>query len=89
MTLPGAVDTVAFVVYVGDVLGPSLHLGPIVLLDNPSVQKARAVRDLIAAHGCRVLYLPSYSPDFSPSELAFAEANACFRPCGYPLPAES
>ena len=79
MTLAGALDTEAFYVYVRDVLGPSLRPGQIVLLDNLSAHHAAAVRDLIEDRDCQVLYLPPYSPDFSPIELAFAKLKAFLR----------
>jgi transposase len=82
MTREGAIDTAAFVAYVREVLGPSLQPGQIVLLDNLSAHKAVAVRDLIAARGCQVLYLPPYSPDFSPIELAFAKLKDFLRQTG-------
>lgn len=82
MTLAGALNTEAFYVYVRDLLGPSLRPGQIVLLDNLSAHHAAAVRDLIEDRGCAVLYLPPYSPDFSPIELAFAKLKAFLRQVG-------
>ncbi len=82
MTLAGAVDTEAFYVYVRDFLCPSLSPGQVVMLDNLSAHKAEAVRDLIEACACHVLYLPPYSPDFSPIELAFAKLKAFLRRVG-------
>lgn len=79
MTLEGALDTAAFHVYVRDFLAPSLRPGQVVLLDNLSAHKADAVSDLIAARGCRLLYLPPYSPGFSPIELAFSKLKAFLR----------
>lgn len=67
MTLAGAVDGVAFGVYVQDVLAPTLRPGQIVVLDNLQVHKNQAVREAIEACGCELLFLPSYSPDFNPS----------------------
>lgn len=82
LTLAGAVTTDTFYVYVRDFLGPSLRPGQVVLLDNLSAHKAAAVRELIEARGCEVLYLPPYSPDFSPIELAFAKLKAFLRRVG-------
>ena len=79
MTLPGALDTAAFLVYVREVLCPTLRPGQVVLLDNLSVHKAAAADRLIAARGCRLLFLPPYSPDFSPIEPAFAQLKAFLR----------
>jgi len=79
MTLHGALDTEAFVVYVRDFLAPSLRPGQVVLLDNLSAHKAEVVRDLIADRQCQLLYLPPYSPDYSPIELAFSKLKAFLR----------
>lgn len=79
MTLPGALDTPAFLVFVGEILGPTLRPGQIVVLDNLSVHKAAATERLLAARGCQLLFLPPYSPDFSPIELAFSQMKAFLR----------
>jgi len=79
MTLQGALNTAAFHVYVRDFLAPSLRPGQVVLLDNLSAHKAEAVRDLIEERQCQLLYLPPYSPDFSPIELAFSKLKAFLR----------
>ena len=79
MLLDGAADRVAFEVYLREILVPTLTPGQIVILDNLAVHKQRALRRLIHAAGCRVLFLPSYSPDFNPIELAFAEIKAYLR----------
>lgn len=79
MLLDGAADRVAFEVYLRHMLIPTLRPGQIVILDNLAVHKQAALRHLIHAAGCRVLFLPSYSPDFNPIELAFAEIKAYLR----------
>lgn len=82
MLLDGAMDRRAFERYVETFLVPSLQPGQLVVLDNLSVHKTVRIRQLIATAGCRVLYLPSYSPDFNPIELAFAEIKAYLRRIG-------
>jgi transposase len=82
MLLEGAVDTVAFEVYVAQVLGPTLTPGQIVLMDNLSSHKGSAVRTLIEARGCELRFLPSYSPDFSPIEHAFSKIKQYLRRTG-------
>jgi transposase len=69
----GAIDTVLFEAYVEQVLLPELVAGQIVVLDNLSVHKSVKVRRLIEGKGCKVWFLPAYSSDFSPIELAFAQ----------------
>lgn len=79
MTLAGAADGPAFVAYVRELLLPTLTPGQTVILDNLAVHKRAAVRRLIEAHGCRLLFLPPYSPDYNPIELAFAKLKAALR----------
>jgi transposase len=79
MTVQGAMDTAAFLVYVRDFLVPTLRPGQIVLLDNLAAHKHEAVRQLIADAGCQLLFLPPYSPDFAPIELAFSKLKEALR----------
>jgi transposase len=82
MLLDGAVDSLAFERYVEQVLVPTLRAGELVILDNLSVHKRPAIRAMIEAAGCRVLFLPSYSPDFNPIELALSKIKAYLRRVG-------
>jgi len=79
MALEGAVNTAAFLVFVRDLLVPTLRPGDIVLMDNLSCHKTDAVRLAIEAVGAHVLFLPPYSPDFSPIEQAFSKLKAGLR----------
>ena len=79
MQFLGGVSAVLFETYIEKVLGPSLRAGQTVILDNLQAHKSARVRELVAARGCRLLYLPPYSPDFSPIELAFAKIKAFLR----------
>jgi transposase len=79
MLLDGAADRVAFEVYIEQILVPTLSPGQIVILDNLAVHKQPALRRLIHGAGCRVLFLPSYSPDFNPIEMAFSKIKAWLR----------
>lgn len=72
----GGVTSAVFERYVEHILGPTLREGQIVVLDNLSAHKSPRLREILAARGCRVWYLPSYSPDYSPIELAFAKIKA-------------
>ncbi len=69
----------AFRTYVADVLAPTLRPGDTVVLDNLPAHKVRGIREHIEAVGARLLYLPAYSPDFNPIELAFAKLKAVLR----------
>jgi transposase len=82
MILDGALNGSAFQQYVDRFLVPSLRPNQFVVLDNLAVHRQAGVRRAIEAAGCRVLYLPSYSPDFNPIELAFSKAKAYLRRVG-------
>lgn len=79
MVLDGAMNGVAFHAYVEQVLLPTLAPGDIVIMDNLPAHKAEGVRHAIEGTGCRLLYLPPYSPDFNPIEKAFAKLKAVLR----------
>ncbi len=79
MVLEGAMNGAAFKAYVEQVLAPSLAPGDIVIMDNLSSHKVAGVRKAIKARGAFLLYLPPYSPDLNPIELAFSKFKALLR----------
>ena len=81
-TVDGAMDPAAFLVYVREVLGPTLQPGQIVVLDNLAVHQASTIRQAIEARGCELWYLPAYSPDLNPIEEAFSKLKAGLRRLG-------
>lgn len=82
MTLDGAADRPAFTAYVREFLAPTLRPGQVVVLDNLAVHKGAEARALVEARGCRFLFLPAYSPDRNPIELAFAKLKEALRRAG-------
>ncbi len=76
MVLDGAMHAAAFLAYVEQVLVPTLKPGDIVIMDNLSSHKAAAVRQAIEAAGAELRFLPPYSPDFNPIEMAFSKLKA-------------
>ena len=75
----GPIDNPTFLAYVEQVLAPTLQPGDVVVLDNLAVHKQPAVRAAIEAVGAQLRFLPPYSPDFNPIELAFAKLKAFLR----------
>ena len=79
MTVEGSTNKEVFLSYLQNVLCPALRPGQTVIMDNLAVHKNEAVRAQIEACGCRLWFLPSYSPDFNPIEHAFAKLKHSLR----------
>lgn len=79
LVLDGAMNAVAFRAYVEQVLVPTLSPGDIVVMDNLPAHKAEGVRQAIERAGAELHYLPPYSPDFNPIEIAFSKLKAVLR----------
>lgn len=79
LTVEGAVDTATPNVYVEQVLGPTIEAGDILILDNSSAHRASPVETAAAERGAQVIWLPPYSPDFSPIELMWSKIKTVLR----------
>ena len=79
MTGSGAVNGDVFATYLEQVLGPTLVPGDVVVLDNLPAHKVAGLAELVEACSARLLYLPPYSPDFNPLELAFGKLKTWLR----------
>ncbi len=79
MVLDGPINGSLFQDYVEQVLVPELRPGDIVVMDNLGSHKGAGVGAAIEAAGASLLYLPPYSPDFNPIELAFSKLEALLR----------
>ena len=77
--MEGATTKAVFEAYVEQVLAPSLRAGQVVILDNLGAHRGEGVREMVEARGCSLLFLPPYSPDFSPIEEAFSKIKALLR----------
>lgn len=75
----GARDRATFDQFVTALLVPSLTPGQIVVMDNLAVHKSVRARDAIEAAGCELRFLPTYSPDLNPIELAFSQLKHLLR----------
>jgi transposase len=75
----GAINGARFLAYVEQGLAPTLRPGDVVVMDNLKAHKVDGVREAIEAQGARLLFLPPYSPDLNPIELAFAKFKALLR----------
>jgi transposase len=82
MSVEGATDGAAFETYVRHFLAPTLKEGQLVVMDNLQVHKSLRVKDLIEGAGAEILFLPPYSPDFSPIEETFSKVKGILRRIG-------
>lgn len=71
-----------FTQYVRQYLAPELGAGDIVICDNLSSHKGTEARQIIADKGATLLFLPPYSPDLNPIEMAFAKLKQLLRKAG-------
>jgi transposase len=79
MTLDGAVNRLAFEAFVEWVLRPTLRPGDLVVMDNLSSHKGARTPQLIRSARAELIYLPPYSPDLNPIELAFSKIKQALR----------
>ena len=79
MTYKGTLNGEVFRPYVEQVLAPTLEAGDIVIMDNYSVHKVDGILDPIYAKGAKVLFLPAYSPDLNPIEMAWSKIKSILR----------
>ena len=79
LSVEGAVDTDGFDGFVRRVLVPALKPGDVVLLDNLNVHHASGITHAVQAVRGQVIFLPPYSPDFSPIEPCWSKVKTCLR----------
>lgn len=75
----GAMNGAAFDTYVRTQLAPAVGAGDIVVLDNLNVHKSPRAAAALAERGAWFLFLPRYSPDLNPIEMAFAKLKTHLR----------
>ncbi|WP_310619020.1 IS630 family transposase [Flexibacterium corallicola] len=77
--LDGAMNGKAFTTYITTQLAPCLHPKTVVILDNLSTHKVPEAARALRQSGCWFLFLPPYSPDLNPIEMAFSKLKAHLR----------
>jgi len=75
----GAMNRQAFDIYIQTQLAPQLGPGDVVILDNLSVHKSPRAAEALAERRAWFLFLPRYSPDLNPIEMAFAKLKTLLR----------
>jgi transposase len=73
LAVKGATTARVFETSVEKVLLPSLEPGQIAVMDNLGAHRPKRIRELVEQQGCKLLYLPAYSPDYNPIEQAYAK----------------
>ena len=79
LAVEGSTTTEVFGAFIEQIVAPRLRPGQIVVLDNLSAHKAPAVQAAIEACGAHLVFLPPYSPDFSPIELCWSKIKTFVR----------
>lgn len=78
----GSVDSLTFDAFISHKLVPKLWKGAVVIMDNCSIHKSDELDAMITAAGARLIYLPPYSPDFSPIENCWSKIKSILRRIG-------
>jgi transposase len=79
MLLKGSIDHSAFDAFVNELLLPRLRAGDVLLLDNLPAHKASQVEQSVARARAELIWLPAYSPDFSPNENCWLKMKTMVR----------
>lgn len=79
MLVEGAVDTLCFNVFGENFVRDCLKAGDVLVLDNLGAHRASRIEEIAAASGARVVWLPPYSPDYSPIEQMWSKLKAYLR----------
>jgi transposase len=79
LLVEGAVDTICFDVFCRELLASCLTAGDIIVLDNLGAHRASRIEEIAKEHGAHVLWLPPYSPDFSPIEQMWSKLKTHLR----------
>ena len=77
--IDGPINGELFLLYVEQVLAPTLTKGDVVILDNLGSHKGKAARAAVRAKGAHLIFLPPYSPDLNPIEQVFAKLKHLMR----------
>ncbi len=81
-SLMGGTDAVTFEAFISQKLVPKLWKGACVIMDNYSIHKGEKIRSLIEGVGAKLIYLPTYSPEFNPIENCWSKLKSLLRQIG-------
>ena len=72
MTFCGTCNTSLFITWIEKMLIPELKQGQVIIMDNATFHKSPIIKEMIESVGCRLVFLPPYSPDLNPIEKFWA-----------------
>lgn len=72
MVFNGSCNTKLFESWVEQFLIKELNPGQVVIMDNAAFHKSQKTKELIESVGCKIIFLPPYSPDLNPIEKFWA-----------------
>jgi isftu1 transposase len=75
----GYTDAIRFNGWLKECLLPTLKKGTTIIMDNAAFHKTKRTKELIEAVGCKLLYLPPYSPDLNPIEKQWAKVKVKYK----------
>lgn len=78
-SIDAATDGDVLTLFLREGLAPVLRAGMVVVMDNLAAHKVAAVREIVGRAGCRLVYLPPYSPDYSPIENIWSKVKQSLR----------
>jgi transposase len=79
MCYRGTCNTDLFNTWLKEMLVPELRPGQVIVLDNATFHKSSERKRIVEAAGCRLLFLPPYSPDLNPIEKCWANVKVKLR----------
>jgi transposase len=79
LAVEGSTTAEVFEAYLEHILLPEMQKGQVVVMDSLPAHKPKRVRELIERRGCKLLYLPGYSPEYNPIEEAFSKIKEILR----------
>ena len=79
LVIDGPMNSLIFESYITNTLAKEVRPGDLLIMDNLSAHKTTAVQQALNLAGIKYLYLPPYSPDFSPIENAFSKIKRRMR----------
>lgn len=79
MTVDGSTDSDVFLAFINEILIPELREDDVVIMDNLSAHKIKAVQDVITNTKAELIFLPPYSPDLSPIEKCWSKIKIYLR----------